>query len=75
MKRLTVYTNKLVPPNGTGVGQIDKDSDEFCPVFDAPLYVGDPADGMNPDFLDAVDKMCDKRKSAPKFMVVEQDDD
>ena len=75
MKRLTVYTNKLVSLDGTGVGRIDKDSDESCPVFDPPLYVGDPADGMNPDFLDAVDKMFDKRKSAPKFMVVEQADD
>ena len=67
MKRLTVYTNK---------GQIDKDSDESCSVFDLPLYVGDPADGMNPDFFNAVDKMMsDKPKSAPKFMVVEQADD
>jgi hypothetical protein len=67
MKRLAVYTNK---------GQIDKDGDESCSVFDAPLYVGDQTDEMNPDFLDAVDKMFDKQqKSAPKFVVVEQADD
>ena len=68
MKRLTVYTNK---------GWVDKDGDESCPVFDAPLYVGDPADGiMCPDFLDAVDKMMDgKPKGARKFVVVEQADD
>jgi len=67
MKRLTVYTNK---------GRIDKDGDESCSVFDLPLYVGDPADGMNPDFFTAVDKMMDdKPKVARKFVVVEQADD
>ena len=76
MKRLTLYTNKLVSLDETGVGRMDKDNDESCSVFDAPLYVGDPADGMNPDFLNAVDKMmADKPKSARKFMVVEQVDD
>jgi len=82
MKRLTMYTNNLVSLDGTGVGRTDKDRDESCPVFDAPLYVGDPADGMNPDFLNAaVDMferhkiMADKPKDARKFMVVEQEDE
>ena len=74
MKRLTVYTNK---------GWVDKDGDESCSVFDLPLYVGDPADGiMCPDFFDAAidmherQKMMDgKPKGARKFVVVEQADD